>query len=100
MHGLEPQTIESIGLLKQRKTPFVVALNKIDRLFDWKAYPDYPFQETLSLQAKHVQAEFKERVEKTKLAFAEQGLNSTLYYDNKNFAKFVSLIPTSAITVQ
>jgi len=32
------------------------------------------------------------------LAFAEQGLNAVLYYDNKSFARNVSLVPTSAIT--
>ncbi|KAJ3392874.1 hypothetical protein HDU84_003358 [Entophlyctis sp. JEL0112] len=98
MHGLEQQTLESLGLLRQRKTPFVVALNKIDRIYGWKSLPNCPVQDSLKQQPDFVIAEFNERVEKTKLAFAEQGLNAELYYNNKNVAKNVSLVPTSAIT--
>lgn len=98
MHGLEPQTIESIRLLRDKKTPFVVALNKIDRLYGWKKIDNNGFRESLSFQGKAVQNEFRDRLEKTKVAFAEQGFNSELFYENKSMAKYVSLVPTSAHT--
>ena len=98
MHGLEPQTLESMRLLRDRKTPFIVALNKIDRLYGWKKIDNNGFQESLALQNKGVQNEFRDRLEKTKLAFAEQAFNSELYYDNRSMAKTVSLVPTSAHT--
>ncbi|KKY23613.1 putative mitochondrial translation initiation factor if [Phaeomoniella chlamydospora] len=98
MHGLEPQTLESMRLLRDRKTPFIVALNKIDRLYGWKQIANNGFQESLAMQSKGTQAEFRDRLEKTKLAFAEQGFNSELYYENKSMARYVSLVPTSAHT--
>ncbi|KAI0520807.1 hypothetical protein F5B22DRAFT_598476 [Xylaria bambusicola] len=98
MHGLEPQTLESMKLLRDRKTPFIVALNKIDRLYGWKKVDNNGFQESLALQSRGVQNEFKNRLEQTKLAFSEQGFNAEVFYENKSMARYVSLVPTSAHT--
>ncbi|KAI0034407.1 hypothetical protein K488DRAFT_84025 [Vararia minispora EC-137] len=98
VHGLEQQTLESLRLLRDRKTPFIVALNKIDRIYGWEPTPDGAFLESLAKQKAVVKREFDDRVKKTILAFAEQGLNAVPYYENKNFARNVSLVPTSAIT--
>ncbi|KAJ5183307.1 hypothetical protein N7492_000923 [Penicillium capsulatum] len=98
MHGLEPQTLESMRLLRDRRTPFIVALNKIDRLYGWKKIDNNGFQDSLAMQSKGVQNEFRTRLDATKLAFAEQGFNSELFYENKSMARNVSLVPTSAHT--
>ncbi|CAH0001260.1 unnamed protein product [Clonostachys byssicola] len=98
MHGLEPQTRESIQLLKDRKTPFIVALNKIDRLYGWKKVDNNGFQESLRLQNKAVHNEFQTRLEKVRLEFSEVGFNSFLYYENPSLKNNVSLVPTSAHT--
>lgn len=98
MHGLEQQTLESMRLLRDRKTPFIVALNKIDRLYGWKKIENNGFQDSMALQNKGVQNEFRDRLEKTKVAFAEQGFNAELFHENKSMAKNVSLVPTSAHT--
>ncbi|KAH7344044.1 hypothetical protein B0J17DRAFT_645130 [Rhizoctonia solani] len=98
MHGLEAQTLESLRLLRDKKTPFIVALNKIDRLYGWEATPNNSFLDSLEKQKPAVKREFEHRLQTTMLAFSEQGLNSVPYYENKNFARNVSLVPTSAIT--
>ncbi|XP_072119378.1 eukaryotic translation initiation factor 5B [Mobula birostris] len=98
MHGLEPQTIESINLLKEKKCPFIVALNKIDRLYDWKKSPDTDVVATLKKQKKNTKDEFDERAKSTIVEFAQQGLNASLFFENKDPRTFLSLIPTSAHT--
>ncbi|KRY78693.1 Eukaryotic translation initiation factor 5B, partial [Trichinella pseudospiralis] len=98
MHGLEMQTIESINLLKQRKTPCVVALNKVDRLYDWKACPNKDIRAALKAQQRNAQIEFNERVRETVLQFAQQGLNVALFWENPDQEEYISLVPTSAHT--
>ncbi|KAF2998962.1 hypothetical protein E8E13_007061 [Curvularia kusanoi] len=98
MHGLEPQTIESMKLLRGRKTPFIVALNKIDRLFGWKKIDNNGFEDSFNLQKASVQAEFEERWSFVRTQLAEQGFNSELHFKNKSMSKYVSVCPTSAHT--
>ncbi|XP_028028443.1 eukaryotic translation initiation factor 5B [Bombyx mandarina] len=98
MHGLEQQTIESINLLKQKKTPFLVALNKIDRLYDWQSAQRKDIRDILKLQQPNTQLEFEKRSKDVMLQFAEQGLNAALFYDNPDPRTYVSLVPTSAVT--
>jgi translation initiation factor IF-2 len=61
MHGLEQQTLESISLLKMRNTPFIVALNKVDRCYDWKECPNMPIRQALKEQPEHTRQEFETR---------------------------------------
>ncbi|XP_071787061.1 eukaryotic translation initiation factor 5B-like [Asterias amurensis] len=96
MHGLEPQTIESLNLLRSRKTPFIVALNKIDVLYEWKTSPHTDITGTIKKQKRHTRDEFEERVKATVTAFAEQGLNAALFFENPDPKSYVSLVPTSA----
>src|SRR3972149_5199108 len=40
--GFRPQTIESVKILRQNKTPFVVAANKIDLVPGWRKHEGMP----------------------------------------------------------
>ncbi|GJN34949.1 hypothetical protein PR202_gb23666 [Eleusine coracana subsp. coracana] len=96
--GLEKQTIESIGLLKRRDVKFVVALNKVDRLYGWKTCPNAPIVKALKSQSDDVQREFKWRVAEVVTQLKECGFNSALYYENKKIKEVVNIVPTSAVS--
>ena len=71
---------------------------QVDRMYGWKHVKDRPFLESLEAQDESTQGEFESRASSVLLQLAEQGLNAQLYYKNKDFREYVSLIPTSAIT--
>lgn len=97
MHGLEQQTIESLQMLLKRKTPFVVALNKIDRLYDYKSNPRKDVWQHLKSQHQNTLDEFKRLWNVVFTMFSEQGVNVAMANENKDPNEYVSVIPTSAI---
>ncbi|KAI3733097.1 hypothetical protein L1987_64315 [Smallanthus sonchifolius] len=91
-------TIESINLLRMRNTEFIVALNKVDRLYGWKTCRNAPIGKAMKQQSKDVQLEFDHRVTQIITQFKEQGLNTELYNKNKDRGETYSIVPTSAIS--
>lgn len=96
--GLERRTIESLDLLKHRNVRFIVALNKVDRLYGWKTCPNSPIAKALKNQSDDVQREFRWRVTEVVTQLMENGFNAALYYENKKIKEVVNIVPTSAVS--
>jgi len=95
--GIKPQTAEVIEILKLNKTPFVVALNKIDRISGWRKQSE-ELKESIEKQAQNVRQEFLEKLFTLQGALHNYGFNSDLYYDVKDFSTKLVLVPCSGKT--
>jgi len=98
MGGVQPQTVESINILKERRTPFVIALNKIDLISGWKNHPDAPFIESIKDQPPRALAEFDRRFYTILGQLAELGINADRYDRITDFTKTFAVVPISAVT--
>tara|TARA_B100000700_G_scaffold59709_1_gene65130 strand:- start:24547 stop:26325 length:1779 start_codon:yes stop_codon:yes gene_type:complete len=96
MEGVRPQTIESIRILKQAKTPFVIAANKVDRIHGWESKQGRSMVQAVREQTMDAQAMFEKRYWDLVGSFAEHGFNIELYSKVKDFTKDIALVPISA----
>jgi translation initiation factor 5B len=98
MEGPQPQTYEALELLRSRRTPFVVAANKIDRIPGWKPNPDTPFIFSFQKQDARVREELERRVYDIVGKLYEVGIPSDLFTRIRDFTKKVAIVPVSART--
>jgi translation initiation factor 5B len=96
--GFQPQTIESVNILKQHKTPFIVAANKIDRIHGWRSHDNMLFTETFKLQSERTQRLLDERIYAIVEGLYNAGFSSDRYDRIRDFTKNISVVPTSART--
>jgi len=95
--GFKPQTYESLRILKQYKTPFIVAANKIDAISGWQKSKDVA-KKRIDNQRVNVKSLFEERLYDLIGTISENKLNADLYFNIKDFRKTIGIIPISAKT--
>jgi len=101
--GIKPQTTEVLSILKQNKTPFIIALNKIDQISGWQKPEDFnktDLKTSIESQAINVKNNFNEKLYTLIASLQAHGFDSDLYYNIKDFTKKIALVPCSAKTKQ
>ena len=99
--GFKPQTIEAVNILKQCKTPFVVAANKLDLVTGWNSAKDGAFILNFNEKNQHPNAltEFEIKLyENIIKPLNELGFDADLYSRVQDVTKTVCIIPVSAVT--
>ncbi len=98
VEGFMPQTEESLEILKHTKTPFIVAINKIDRIRGWVPSENSSFIDSYSKQSSDVQQSFEDAFYKIVLQLSEHGFSADRFDRVTDFSKTVVCIPVSGKT--
>jgi translation initiation factor 5B len=98
MHGFENQTYESLEILKARKTPFIIAANKIDRIDGWRTEENTPLLTSYAKQAPLVKEDLDNRLYMIMGTLSRQGMASERFDRVRDFTRNVAIVPVSAIT--
>jgi translation initiation factor 5B len=110
--GFEPQTIESIDILKKRKVPFVVALNKVDMVSGWKGIKKSEISRTrkentihlgfitdeIKKQEANVLSLLDEKIYGVVGSLSRMGFISEAFWRVKEFDKELAIVPISAVS--
>ena len=95
--GIKPQTAEVLQILKHNKTPFIIALNKIDNISGWRKQ-DENLKKSIEMQAQNTKQKFDENYMTLIGSLNSYGFDSDLFYNINDFTKKIALIPCSAKT--
>jgi len=96
--GIEPQTVESLTILKARKTPFLICCNKIDAVPGWKSSDAGSFLENMANQRPEVLTDLDNRLYTMMGTLSRYSIRADRFDRITEFAKTVALVPASAKT--
>lgn len=96
--GMEAQTQEAITILRERKTPFIVAFNKIDAISGWRPLQAASFAETISQQRSDVADDLDQKIYSFIAQIYSHGFSAERFDRVGDFTKQIVIVPVSART--
>ncbi|MEM2595119.1 MAG: translation initiation factor IF-2 [Sulfolobales archaeon] len=98
VEGVMPQTVESVEILINRKVPFLIAANKIDRITGWKSSNTLSFLESARSQSQKVLEELDRLIYRLSGQLLSLNIPSDRFDRIKDFTKSIAIVPLSAKT--
>jgi translation initiation factor 5B len=96
--GFQPQTLEALEILRNCKTPFVVAATKIDRTHGWRVNENEPFLSSFGKQGERSRDTLEHRTYELVGKLSELGFASERYDRISDFQRNIAIVPVSSRT--
>ncbi len=93
--GVEPQAVESVQMLINKKIPFIVVLTKLDKVTGWEVVDTPNLRQSIKNQSQETMTELNMKMEDIKYELSKSQINAEFYFKNKTPRKTVSMIPVS-----
>lgn len=96
--GFQEQTDESLKVLREFKTPFVIAATKIDKIPGWYPQENACFLDSFSRQREDVKEDLDNKLYRIVSQLSERGFNAERFDRIEDFTKQVAIVPVSGVT--
>lgn len=96
--GIKDQTKECLEILKQYKTPFIIALNKVDAVDGWRSNAAPNLIHNIKQQGDSTQQELDNKLYNIVGALTKYGFNSERFDRVEDYTKQIAIVPVSAKT--
>jgi translation initiation factor 5B len=96
--GFQPQTIEALQILRNCRTPFVIAATKIDRIHGWRVNENESFLSTFAKQNERVRGEIENKTYEIVGKLSELDFSADRFDRVSDFQRNLAIVPVSAHT--
>jgi translation initiation factor 5B len=96
--GFQPQTIEALQILRNCRTPFVVAATKIDRIHGWRVFENESILTSFEKQNDRVKGDLEKKTYEIVGKLAELDFSADRFDRISDFKRNLAIVPVSAHT--